>query len=136
MPTQLTFDHHFNYSDKDDGIKLPTILTLGDKVVWTDANVDCGAEYCIFSNEIGMSLGLDIESGIPMLMGPASGGSVETFGHEVGIQTLDVAFDAVIYFAKYHGFRRNLLGRNGWLRYLRVAIIDYDNMLYYGKYDQ
>jgi hypothetical protein len=31
--------------------------------------------------------------------------------------------------------RRNLLGRQGWLRKLRIAVIDYDNLLYLSVYD-
>jgi hypothetical protein len=135
MPTQLTFDYHFSYGSHLDGIILPAVLTSGDLVVRTKACVDTGAAYCVFTNEVGIELGLDIESGIPKLMGSAAGGYIETFGHEVGIQTLDVSFDSYIYFARYPGLRRNLLGRHGWLRNLRVALIDYDNLFYYGRYD-
>jgi hypothetical protein len=134
MPTELSFDFSYLYPDQPDGITLPTALSFGGKVVHTYAKVDCGAECCIFSHEVGRRLGLDIESGIPKLMGSLTG-TLDTFGHEVTIQTLNVAFVSVVYFAKYTGVSRNLLGRNGWLRQLRVAIIDYDNMLYYGKYE-
>ena len=70
-----------------------------------------------------------------MSFGPASGGSLEAFGHEVSIQTLGLSFDAVIFFAKYPGLRRNLLGRIGWLRYLQVGLIDYRNLLCLSKYE-
>lgn len=38
-------------------------------------------------------------------------------------------------FAKYPGLQRNLLGRQGWLRNLRLGLIDYDNLLYLSAYD-
>ncbi|MDX2041364.1 MAG: hypothetical protein SF097_08945 [Acidobacteriota bacterium] len=40
-----------------------------------------------------------------------------------------------MYFAKYPGLQRNLLGRRGWLRNLKLAVIDYDNLLYLSAYD-
>jgi hypothetical protein len=38
-------------------------------------------------------------------------------------------------FAKYPGLQRNVLGREGWLRNLRIAVIDYDSLLYLSAYD-
>lgn len=134
MATQLTFEYYFRYPDRSEGITVPTALRWGGKVVQTFANVDSGAENCVFSREVGEELGLDIESGIPKLMGSMTG-TLDTFGHEVTIQTLDIAVQSVIYFAKYPDLPRNLLGRNGWLRKLRLAIIDYDCLLYYEKYE-
>ena len=46
-----------------------------------------------------------------------------------------LVFQSLIYFAKYPGLPRNLLGRIGWLRNLRLAVIDYDNMIYLNTYD-
>ena len=133
MATQLSFDVTWLYSDRADGIGIPTALIMGDNVVHTYAKMDTGAEFCIFSHEIGTKLGLDIESGLLKTMGSLTG-TLETFGHEVTIQTFDIAFQSVIYFAKYPGLPRNLLGRNGWLRNLRVAIIDYENTIHLSRY--
>jgi hypothetical protein len=35
---------------------------------------------------------------------------------------------------KYPGLRRNLLGREGWLRHLQLALIDYENTLHLSQY--
>jgi hypothetical protein len=35
---------------------------------------------------------------------------------------------------KYPNLPRNLLGRQGWLRNLKLAVIDYDNLLYLSSY--
>jgi hypothetical protein len=77
----------------------------------------------------GEKLGLDVEFGIPQPMGSLTG-TLDTFGHEITIQTFDLAFQSIIYFAKYPGLPRNLLGRIGWLRYLRLAIIDYESKIF------
>lgn len=132
MPTQLSFEHFYRYSDDINGIVLPTALRWSGKLVQTFASVDSGAAYCVFSREIGDELGSDIESGIPKRMGGITG-TLDTFGHEITIQTLEVAVESVVYFARHPGVQRNLLGRTGWLRKLRVAISDYDGLLYYEK---
>ncbi|MBI1765786.1 MAG: hypothetical protein HYR56_30650 [Acidobacteria bacterium] len=62
-------------------------------------------------------------------------GMLEAFGHEVTLQTGELVFQSIVYFAKYPGVQRNLLGRRGWLRNLRLAIIDYDQVLYLSAYD-
>jgi hypothetical protein len=133
MAVQLRFDITFPYSDKADGISIPTALNLGDKIVHTYANVDTGAKYCIFSQEIGLNLGLDIESGFHQRMGSLTG-TLDTYGHEVTIQTFDIAFQSIVYFAKYPGLPRNLLGRIGWMRYVILAVIDYENRLHLSQY--
>jgi hypothetical protein len=63
------------------------------------------------------------------------GYTLEAFGHEVTLQTGAFAFQSVVYFAKYPNLQRNILGRQGWLRNLRLAVIDYDNLLYLSTYD-
>lgn len=131
--TELTFDFTHTYSDNADGITVPSVLLSGGKVAYTYAKVDTGAEFCIFSNEVGRQLGLEIESGLPKRMGSLTG-SLETFGHEVTLQTFGIAFQSTIYFARYPGLERNLLGRNGWLRHLQLAIIDYENTLHLSQY--
>jgi hypothetical protein len=131
--TELTFDFTWTYSEQADGITIPSILLYGGKIAYTYAKVDTWAEFCIFSNEVGMQLGLDIERGLPKRMGSLTG-SLETFGHEVTLQTFGIAFQSTIYFARYPGLERNLLGRNGWLRHLQLAIIDYENTLHLSQY--
>lgn len=135
MPFQLTFDSRYSYSDLDIGIEISAALSHQGRIVHTVAKVDPGAEVCLFSNDIGVRLGLRVEEGIPITLS-SLGGPVEAFGHEVLLQTYDFAFPSFVYFAKYPGQRRNLLGRQGWLRQLRIAIVDYDNLIYLSRYDE
>lgn len=132
--TQLTFDEEYRYEDGEEGIPISVILTYGDKTVRTDAKVDPGSAVCLFSYEDGLDLGVPIEQGDPIRLGGLTG-SLEAFGHEVTLQTGDLVFQSTVYFAKYPGLPRNLLGRRGWLRNLRLALIDYDCLLYLSAYD-
>jgi hypothetical protein len=135
MARQLTFSFQHQYPDHDDGIVIPVSLAFGGRSVRTFACVDPGAACCIFSNEVGVKLGLDIESGLPKRMGSLAG-TLATLGHEVTLQTLEISFQSFIYFAKYPGVERNLLGRTGWLDRLRIALIHYDSLFYYDDYNR
>lgn len=131
---QLDFAEEFLYKDDDEGIPLPVRLSYAGTVIDVLAKVDTGATVCLFSYEDGVDLGIPIEQGIPLRLGGLTG-SLEAFGHEVTLQTGDIAFQSLVYFAKFPGLRRNLLGRQGWLRNLKLAVIDYDNLLYLSAYD-
>ncbi len=134
MPT-LSFSDAYHFSDEQAGITIPIVLHYGGQSYITSAKVDTGSEVCLFSREVGEDLGLTIEDGIPLSL-DSLGGRLETFGHEVLLQTGELAFSSFVYFAKYPGLRRNLLGRQGWLRQLRIAIVDYDNLIYLNRYDK
>ena len=54
MP-DLSFDVTHIYASTD-GIEIPLVISFGGKEVQTSGYADCGAEACIFSNEIGQML--------------------------------------------------------------------------------
>lgn len=47
----------------------------------------------------------------------------------------ELHIDATVYFAADYSFRRDVVGRQGWLDRLRVAIIDYDTKFFISRYD-
>jgi hypothetical protein len=134
MPETLTFDITYRYEDSVEGIAIPVTLVSGNGIYRTTAKVDPGAEVCLFTNESGLQLGLDVERGIPKTLGTIGGTKIETFGHEVTIQTFGITMCSVIYFAKYPEVSRNLLGRLGWLRNLQIGIRDYEGKLFIAEY--
>jgi hypothetical protein len=134
MPIQLTFAEDLRYPDDPSGITIPVLLTHGEKSLRVAAKVDTGAQVCLFAHEVGLRLGLAVEQGTPIVLS-SIGGSVDAFGHDVILQAGELAFESRVYFAKYAGLPRNVLGRQGWLRNLRMAVIDYDSVLYLSAYD-
>lgn len=134
MPESLTFAITHQYPTNKLGITLPVLLGYRGLHYETEAKVDPGAEVCLFRREIAEDLSIPIDTGLPATF-DSLGGSLEAFGHEVTLQTCGYNFTSLVYFAKYPGLRRNLLGRQGWLRRLRIAIVDYDNLLYLSHYD-
>ena len=132
---ELSFAQEHHYKDDDHGIPLSINISYGAITTRVEAKVDPGAAVCLFSHEDGLDLGIPVEHGIPLRLGGLAG-TLDAYGHEVTLQTGDIAFQSVVYFAKYPGLPRNLLGRQGWLRNLRLAVIDYDNLLYLSAYDE
>ena len=128
MP-ELTFDviHHYTSAD---GVEIPLVLTGGGRELQTTGFVDCGTAACIFNNETGRLLGLDIEAGEPKAFSPASGGTLLTYGHLVTLEFFGLTVESLVYFAKYSSLRRNLLGRSGWLSKLRFGLVEYDSAVY------
>ena len=131
--TQLDFAEEHRYKDDKEGIPIRVKLSYGDKTIRVTAKVDPGAAVCLFTHEVGLTLGIPIEQGIPIRLGSLAG-SLDAFGHEVTLQTGEIAFQSFVYFAKYPNVPRNLLGRQGWLRNLKLGLIDYDNLLYLSAY--
>ncbi|MGH9898970.1 MAG: hypothetical protein ACRD4L_08995 [Pyrinomonadaceae bacterium] len=134
MAFQLSFQSRHKYSTRDSGLTVRTILSNGMQLVHCVASVDTGASVCLFQRELADILHLDLESGhlirLSTLVGP-----LLAFGHEIVLQTFDLAFQTTVYFSANYGQERNLLGRFGWLQQVRLGIIDYDEDLYLGAYN-
>lgn len=64
------------------------------------------------------------------------GGVLLAFGHSVTLSTFDWEFDSLVYFARDYNLPRNLLGREGWLQKVRLAVVDYDAELYLSPYNK
>ena len=133
-PHQLSFHTEYTYRTGDVGIIVPVRLSLGDQFIDFDARVDTGASFCIFNRGYAEALGIDVEAGQAVHVGTATG-TFDAFGHTLTLTTLGPGFEAVVYFARDSAFRRNVLGRRGWLDRVRLGLIDYDGRMYLSGYD-
>lgn len=134
MAFELSFSKSFTYPDVDGGILLPVTLSVAGEHTTVDAVVDSGGSVCLFGLEVAATLGLEVESGIPKRLN-SLGGPIDSFGHEVTIETAGLNFQSVVYFAKHPGLQRNILGRQGWLRKLKLGLIDYENTMYLSQHE-
>ncbi|MFN7947767.1 MAG: aspartyl protease family protein [Blastocatellia bacterium] len=134
MNYSLNFNFLFEYNALKDGITIPVGLSLNGLSVNCEAKVDTGAQVCLFERELGESLGLNIESGHRRPFETLTG-SFTAYGHHVTLHTVGLDFDSMVYFAANDRLPRNLLGREGWMQKIRLAIVDYDSALYLGHYD-
>lgn len=133
MSWPITYTERYHYQSTLNGIEIPTTLKYGERAASMMAKVDTGARYCLFKREVGEQLGLKVDAGAPIVL-ESLGGPVEAFGHEVILQTLNLNFYSFVYFAKYPHLRRNILGSVGWLRNIRLGVVDYDEMVYLAPY--
>ncbi|HEY4900938.1 MAG TPA: aspartyl protease family protein [Terriglobales bacterium] len=133
MPVSLAFDAAHHYADALDGIEVPITLCIGRQSVDLLAKLDTGAAHCIFERKYAEMLGVDVDSGRLQRFRTVAG-SFAAYQHEITIQTLGIEFSAVVFFAQDSTFNRNFLGRSGWLDRLRVAIVDYDRLLFVSPY--
>ena len=132
----LNFQTLHLYDVTSSGITIPVELSLGrERVTIANAKLDTGASFCIFQREYGDILGLDVEQGLEQRIATPTGAFM-AYGHEVSLNTLGHEFLVTAYFAPFHGFVRNVLGRHGWLDKVRLGIVDYDGKLYISAYDE
>lgn len=131
MSHQLTFSSVYNYGTE--AVIVPVELRFADKTVRADAYIDTGAQFCVFKRELATALDIDVESGTPLRFSTVTGG-FDAYGHMVTINTFDYSFDVTIYFAALEAFRRNVLGRRGWLDQVQLGLVEYESTLYLHNY--
>lgn len=124
----FSFDHECCY-DGDEGISLPiTIHTDKDSKIDLPAKLDTGSTYCIFQPEYAELLNLDLKAGEEEPIGTFTGSFV-TYGHEINLKFLELEWSCVVYFSA-DKIPRNILGRNGFINKLKIALIDYEQRLF------
>lgn len=133
MAEIVEFDKTYFYNIYDVGISVSIQLFYADKEVEFDAKIDTGSTYCIFQRLHGELLGLEIENGIPVEIGTATG-SFRAFGHEVTLTVLGIETVSTVYFAESEYFDRNVLGRIGWLDRVKLGLIEQEGKLFLSEY--
>ncbi|MGE0129389.1 MAG: hypothetical protein AB7U82_15030 [Blastocatellales bacterium] len=134
MAHSLTFNLRHQYSSLENGIYVQTVLVYGDKTAFCRAKIDTGSEVCLFQRDLADMLSIEVESGYRKEFSTLTSGGLIAYGHSVTLQTLGLEFDAFVYFAAEHGLPRNILGREGWLQNVRLAVVDYDAEIYLSPY--
>src|SRR5262245_60308506 len=135
MPFTLIFNLRHQYNSLENGIYVQAVLVYGDKTAFCRAKVDSGSEVCLFQSDLADMLGIEVESGYRTELSALTSGGLVAYGHSVSLQALGLEFDSFVYFAAEYGLPRNILGREGWLRKVRLAVVDYDAEIYISPYD-
>jgi Aspartyl protease len=131
---QLSFTESINYDAGQPSITVPITLSVGQARVDCDAKVDTGSSNCIFARNVGEELGLDIETGLRLLVGTVTGTFV-AYLHEVNLSLASFEFSGLVGFAEGKEFRRNVLGRRGFVEQIVLGLVDYEGTLYLSRYD-
>lgn len=133
VPHLLRFDILHRYASEREGVSIPVQITVADRLVNLLARVDTASSCCVFQRAHGERLGLDIEAGFAQTILTATG-SFRAYGHEVTLDVVGLRFDSLVYFAESDAFPRNVLGRQGWLDRVRLALVHHDSHLYLSPY--
>jgi hypothetical protein len=131
---QLSFGELVNYDSGHPSITVPVALGSSWARVECDAKVDTGASNCIFARSVGLELGLDIESGLRLLVATVTGNFV-AYLHEVNLSLASFEFSGLVGFAENEGFQRNVLGRRDFIEQVILGLVDYEGKLYLSRYD-
>ena len=135
MAYSLLFDRLIGYDNGLSGIEVDVELRLADSQIRLKAKIDTGASFCIFSRETGKRLGIKIEDGfLKSFLTPT--GSFRAYGHWVTLVVDTFEFDSQVFFAEKEGFAPSVLGRQGWLDRVHLAIIDYKGSLFLSHVDE
>ncbi len=135
MSEIIEFDKTHFYSMFDVEITVSVNLFYAEKDVEFDAKIDTGSTYCVVQRLHGELLGLDIENGISLEIGTATG-SFRAFGHELRLSVLDIETVSTVYFAESDFFDRNVLGRIGWLDRVKLGLIEQEGKLFLSRYNK
>jgi len=100
---QLSFTELIEYDPGQPSITIPVILSVSHTRVDCDAKVDTGSSYCIFARSVGEELGLDIESGLRLLLGTVTG-NFAAYLHEVTLLLASFEFSGLVGFAEDQDF--------------------------------
>jgi len=130
----LTFQCHYDYSVSTTGIEVPIGLRISGRSVRLLAKVDTGASFCIFNRGYAEQLGLEVESGIHQVVSTVTG-EFDVYGHKLTLSCLDWEFPTTVYFAAMPEYRRNVVGRSGWLQQFKLGLVDHDGALFLSQYD-
>ena len=135
MSYQLSFVEMIAYNSGQPSITVPVTLSVSQALVNCDARVDTGSSNCIFARNVGEELGLDIETGMRLLVGTVTGNFV-AYLHEVNLSLGSFEFSCFVGFAEEKQFQRNVLGRRGFIEQVVLGLVDYEGKLYLSCYDQ
>ena len=135
MSYQLSFTELVTYDAGQPSITIAVTLSLGGDRIDCEAKIDTGSSFCIFSRDIGEKLGLDVESGIHQLVGTVTGEFV-VYLNEVNLSVAGFEFSVLVGFSEDENYRRNVLGRRGFLEQMRLGLVDYEGELYLSHYHQ
>ncbi|MBA2735563.1 MAG: hypothetical protein H0U50_02125 [Pyrinomonadaceae bacterium] len=130
----LTFDEKVEYPDDKQGINLDIIISKQtDNPVSATVKLDTGSTFCIFQRFYADLLGIEVEKGERESIRTAKG-SFTAYGHDIVIKFSNLEWEAFVYFAQDESFPVSVLGRNGFLNKINIAIIDYEQLLYLKSY--
>ena len=132
----LNFDEQINYPADEQGINFDVVLSTDDSnFVSVTVKLDTGSTFCIFQRKYAEALGLEVEKGTKEFIRTAKG-NFTAYGHTININFYNMEWTTAIYFAQDESFPVNVVGRAGFLNFLKIGLVDYEHLLYVTPYNE
>ena len=132
----LNFDEQINYPADEQGINFDVVLSTDDSnFVSVTVKLDTGSTFCIFQRKYAEALGLEVEKGTQEFIRTAKG-SFTAYGHPINIKFYNMEWTTTVYFAQDESFPVNVVGRAGFLNFLKIGLVDYEQILYLTPYNK
>ena len=97
--------------------------------------LDTGSTFCIFQRKYAEALSLEVEKGSQEFIRTAKG-SFTAYGHTINFKSYNMEWTTTIYFAQDESFPVNVVGRTGFLNFLKIGLVDYEQILYLTPYNK
>ncbi len=114
----------FRYAEFGDNLRpvIPIKVKHGERSVSYNVLVDSGADSCIFDAAIAPLLGIDVEDGVPALVGGIAGQTATYFIHPVTIEVGGWPYDIQAGFLPLvaGGFNYGVVGQKGFFEHFVV----------------
>lgn len=132
----LNFSDRINYPEDEQGINFDVFLSIDNRnFVSVIVKLDTGSTFCIFQRKYAEALELEVEKGNKKSIRSAKG-NFTVFGHSVNLKFLSMEWSAIVYFAQDEDFPVNVVGRAGFLNFLKIGLVDYEQTLYVNLYNE
>jgi len=132
----LNFDEQINYPSDEQGINFDVVLsTDNSNFVSVTVKLDTGSTFCIFQRKYAEALSLEVEKGSQEFIRTAKG-SFTAYGHTINFKSYNMEWTTTIYFAQDESFPVNVVGRTGFLNFLKIGLVDYEQILYLTPYNK
>lgn len=132
----LNFSDQINYPEDEQGINLDILLSIDNRnFVSVIVKPDTGSTFCIFQRKYAEALEIEVETGSKESIRSAKG-NFTVFGHWVNLKFLTMEWSAMLYFAQDEDFPVNVVGRAGFLSFLKIGLVDYEHTLYFNSYNE
>lgn len=99
---------------------LPIIVKSNEVVILYAGLIDSGADYCIFSSEIGRKLGVNSSNKVKFI--GVGKDQIEGFTGEIEIRIGGILYKTSVIFAEISEFGHGILGQKGFFDHFDVKL--------------
>ena len=101
---------------------IPILLLSDTHFAIYKALIDSGADYCIFSTDLAVLLGIDLSYKNKVSVTGVGGHEVKGYWKKITIRIGDIIYSTKIIFGEISGFGHGILGQKGFFDHFDVKL--------------